>query len=124
MKICAKMFNELNFEPVSISPCCNTRALKIPAFPYSGGEIDLEKYGKHIENVLLDIQSGSNTCKNCPELVEIDGSPHITNGKFHAISINMHRHFCNCKCCYCNLWQYADKGMGYNILPALKSLKE
>lgn len=117
------MFHELNFEPNAISPCCNTRALAIPKFSYNGGSVDLGKYAEHLENTLVEIGEGSEICKNCPELVEIDGVPNITGGKFGAISINMHRHFCNCKCVYCNLWHAREKGAPYDILPALASLK-
>lgn len=123
MKYCEKLFSELNLEPDRLSPCCNTKALRIPAFPYSGGPIDMRAYGAHIQKTVNEIQGGSQVCDRCPELLTKDGSLTATL-VFRAVSINMHRFFCNCRCEYCNLWQQGHKGYGYDPLPALQSLKE
>ena len=123
MKFCSKLLKEINFEPEYLSPCCQTRNVKIPAFPYAGGEIDLNAYARHIEKILEGIQADAEDCRNCPELVETDALPG-SNGQFRAVSINMHRYFCNCKCTYCSLWKHPQKGPGYEVLPGLKSLYE
>lgn len=122
MKFCHNLVSELNFEPHCISPCCNTRALKIPKFSYEGGQVDLDAYARHIENVARDMQREHGVCAGCPQLEECGELKNIGGG-FDAISINMHRHFCNCKCVYCDLWSQPDKSRGYDILPALQSLK-
>lgn len=125
MKYCHNLLNDINFEPASLQPCCNTRALKVPSFPYSGGPVNLRAYADHIARTLSEIQTAGDVCKGCPKLMDIDQDFLGVNGaKFKTVSINMHRHFCNCRCVYCDLWQHGDKGYGYDILPGLKSLRE
>lgn len=124
MKICYQMLNDINFEPSHISPCCNTRNLRVPTFPYTGGPIDGEAYASHINKVLAEIQGGSNLCAGCPDLVETGQSSLSCDLKFRAVSFNQHRHFCNCQCVYCNLWNKRQTGKPYDPLPALQSLAE
>lgn len=124
MKICKNLFNAINFEPDSIQPCCDTRALKVPAFPYSGGPVDMRAYAAHIQNVADAIQNDAQLCRGCPELHAFDGRQFDAELSFSSISINMHRYFCNCRCSYCGLWNQPHKGLGYDILPGIKSLRE
>lgn len=123
MKFCHHLLKDINFEPSSLTSCCNTRALKIPAFHYEGGSVNLDAYARHIETTIATIQTGDSVCKGCPELVETELPP-AANGKFFTVSINMHRHFCNCRCSYCHLWQKKDAERPYSVLPGLKSLHE
>ncbi|MDE5833829.1 MAG: radical SAM protein [Desulfovibrio sp.] len=123
MKFCEKLFNEINFEPHSLSPCCNTENTRIPAFPYEGGEIDLNEYAKHIAACVEELQGETDLCKGCSHLAEIPGFPRMT-GQFTDVLINMHRYFCNSKCVYCGYWQHPQKGKGYDPLPGLKSLRK
>lgn len=120
---CPKLFRDINFEPNALTPCCNTRSLVIPAFPYHGGSIDLEAYGKHILKTINDIQQNKPVCKNCPELITAT-LPDQLNCKFKSISLNMHRHYCNCCCVYCSLWDVSSKTAPYDPLPGLISLHE
>lgn len=124
MKICKKLFNAVNFEPACLQPCCDTRALKVPAFPYSGGPVDMRAYAAHIQNVADELQHGGQMCRGCPELLTFDGRQFDAYLAFSSISVNMHRYFCNCKCTYCDLWNQPQKGLGYDILPGIKSLRE
>lgn len=123
MKYCSKLFNDINFEPRALAPCCQTGSNPIPLFPYEGGAIDLDAYAEHVAKTFEQIQNGGEACKNCPELREVKYIPQMS-GKFSAISINMHRYFCNCKCVYCNYWKHPERGKGYNVLPGLVSLKD
>ena len=62
-------------------------------------------------------------CAGCPDLQELTDSEQILTGvgiSFKTISINKHRHLCNCRCVYCSLWQGASDS--YEILTPLKSL--
>lgn len=122
MKICDKIFSELNLEPEHISPCCNVRSLKVPVFPYSGGPINMRAYSDFLQKTINELQNEGPVCRGCPELYETsEGAAAI---RFRAVSINMHRYFCNCKCVYCRLWQHRKKAAPYDPLPALRSLKE
>lgn len=124
MKYCSRLLNEINFEPSALQSCCNIRALKVPAFPYNGGSIDLGAYANHIGSVLQEIQAGGDTCKGCPELVDLQPESMRMRAKFSAVSINMHRFFCNCRCSYCGLWRHKEKGYGYDVFPGLRSLHD
>lgn len=123
MKICPKLFNELNFEAASLNPCCNTRALKIPNYEFHGGKIDMAAYAAYIQRIAGQIQENGPICRGCPELIDTAGSGAFRM-LFGAISINMHRHYCNCKCVYCGLWNKKDKKPPYEVLTPLKSLQE
>lgn len=124
MKLCPILLNNINFEPDHISPCCNTRGLKVPKFPYSGGPVDGEAYVAHINRVLAEIQSGGDTCAKCPDLIATDENHISQDLKFDAVSFNQHRHFCNCKCVYCGLWKTRQDKAPYDPLPALVSLEK
>lgn len=124
MKYCTKLFEEINFEPSSLQPCCNIRKMKIPTFPYHGGPVDMTAYVDHLQKICDELQKRETAlCKGCPEL-------HTQKGiierdvQFKAVTINMHRFFCNCKCNYCSLWKHSEKGIPYSILPGLRSLHE
>lgn len=121
MKYCYKLFYEINFEPACLSPCCNTQNIAVPEFAYAGGPIDLQAYAGHIQKTFDEIQRDGKVCKGCSDLGEIGEFPGMS-GKFNAVSLNMHRHFCNCKCSYCDLWQVRQPNMGYDPLPGLISL--
>lgn len=123
MQFCDKLLTEINFEPHALSPCCNTGNREIPAFPYNGGPIDLSAYARHIEDTISSLQADTTLCRNCSHLKNVDQLPGMS-GQFSAVSINMHRFFCNCKCVYCGLWKTPEKGKGYDVLPGLKSLAE
>lgn len=120
MKYCNKMFHDLNFEPHSISPCCNTQNIIIPSMPYEGGPIDLRAYGECVSNAFEEIQAGGKICRGCGELA--DGPRPASHGLFHSISLNMHRYLCNCRCVYCTLWTHKIEPV-YDVVPGLKSLK-
>lgn len=120
MKYCSKLFHDINFEPSALSPCCNTENTKVPAFLYSGGEIDMEAYASHVMESFAKMQTGA-LCGRCGSLTETDSEPEFT-GKFNSVSLNMHRFYCNCKCRYCDFWRHPEKGKGYDPLPGIKSL--
>ncbi len=125
MRFCKQLINDINFEPRGIQPCCNTRALRVPSMPYDGGPLDVAAYQNHISEIIQGLQTDSPWCRGCPELEVIDiGS---ANGvrldmKFKSVSINMHRHICNCKCVYCDLW--GKSSSCYQVLPGIQSLHE
>ena len=125
MKFCYKFLTDINFEPSCIQPCCNVHGIIVPQFEFHGGAVNMKDYTKFIEECLENIQSGSSICKGCPELYDIDESKllgKIISTKFNAVSFNMHRYLCNCRCTYCDLWK--KNQVGYKILPALKSLQD
>jgi sulfatase maturation enzyme AslB (radical SAM superfamily) len=123
MRTCSFITNDLNFEPDSIQPCCNVRALRVPSFPFSGGPLNLPDYLLHLKNVIAELQEHTSLCCNCPHLEEIDvpeTQTVVAEVFFRTVSLNMHRRRCNCKCVYCSLWR--EKGPVYAVLPALRSL--
>lgn len=121
MKFCAKLCNDINFEADAIQPCCNVHNTRVPRFAYNGGPVDIGKYASHIQSVAYELQSGTDLCKGCPDLVELDESKDFDIGiDFKNILINMHRHMCNCRCTYCSLWKTVKHS--YPVLPGLKSL--
>jgi pyruvate-formate lyase-activating enzyme len=123
MKFCSYLVRDINFEPDAIQPCCNTRALRrLPRFPFSGGPVDIAAYERHIEICLEELQQSGDLCRGCPELRELDnaGESLRLNARFQTVSFNMHRHLCNCRCVYCELWKKSSAA--YEVLPAVKSL--
>ena len=125
MRICAKLFNDINFEPDAVQPCCNVHWIRVPRFPFNGGPLDMQAYAEHIGSVMDELQHSGPLCQGCPDLQEHDlGQNRNVCILFRTVSINMHRYQCNCRCVYCDLWQHAEKGSGYPILPALQSLAE
>lgn len=125
MKLCPMLFNDINLEPASLQPCCDVHGCEVPAFPFSGGKVDMRAYTAHIADSIRRIQEkDSPLCRGCPSLVEIpDTGPLNLKIEFHSVSINPHRYLCNCKCVYCELWKH-PKPLSYPILPVLKSLAE
>lgn len=125
MKYCRYLNNDLNLEPDALQPCCNIRGIGVPRFSFSGGEVDMAAYRRHIMDTLAAMQESKGMCSGCPEAVDIDLPPNARLGleiRFRTISINKHRHLCNCRCVYCTLWhKTADS---YAVLPVLQSLKE
>lgn len=121
MKYCTKLFEELNFEPASLQPCCNVRGIRTPNFPYSGGPIDMPAYVEHIQKISDELQSGGALCRGCPDLRTASGFAEFALS-FKALSVNMHRFFCNCKCVYCSLWNTPGRKIPYSVLPGLQSL--
>jgi len=125
MKFCSYLTGDINFEPASIQPCCNTRGLgAVPSLPFTGGRVDMRAYKEHIRAVFYVLQNGGPLCAGCPNLqvLEPDLVKTVLGGGilFRTVSMNQHRHLCNCRCVYCTLWQKPSQG--YAILPALKSL--
>lgn len=125
MNFCTKLTSEINFEPSSIQPCCDVHKIEVPQFPFRGGYLDMDAYAKHLVMVLNRLQDNNDKlCRPCPQLVKnTNQSSHAINVYFQAVSINMHRHLCNCRCVYCKLWQ-THKNDGYPILPVLQSMEE
>lgn len=124
MKICARMFNEINFEPNALSPCCDVHGLETPRFSYDGGPVPLKDYAAYIAGIATGTGKNNNICQGCPELEELDNGSNNIYMNFSAISFNMHRFLCNCKCTYCGLWNKRELGTGYDPLPAITSLWE
>jgi sulfatase maturation enzyme AslB (radical SAM superfamily) len=121
MKFCSFLTNDINFEPTGLQPCCNTRALAhVPLFPFSGGAVSLPAYAEHIANVGVALQRSGPLCAGCPELRETGCEELSAALLFRTVSLNQHRHLCNCRCVYCDLWKTPSHA--YEILPALKSL--
>lgn len=123
MKFCLNLCNDINFEPDAVQPCCNVHAIAVPRFPFTGGRLDMAAYARHIQNVVEQLQKGGAVCRGCPECIEIN-APQDSAARlpFRSVSINMHRHLCNCRCVYCDLWR--GHGAGYAILPVLRNLEE
>ena len=127
MKVCNMLFNDLNFEPDALQPCCNIRGIQVPRLAYQGGPVDMAAYRAHIAETLTRLQSDYPLCAGCPELQDAEGDMPTDAGRyvrFRTVSLNQHRFFCNCRCVYCDLWQGKDKERPYDILPALQSLVE
>lgn len=123
MKYCPSLTRDINFEESAITPCCNTRGLKIPAFEFHGDPVDMDAYALYLQQVSNEIQKGGPVCRGCPQLIEAPGA---TDAElcFATVSINMHRFYCNCKCVYCDLWKPRQKKRPYSILPPLRSLHD
>ncbi len=127
MKICNMLFNDLNFEPDALQPCCNIRDIAIPRFTFHGGRVDMAAYRAHIADVFARLQHDDSLCSGCPDLLEGEGDVPEDAGRFvrfRTVSLNQHRFFCNCRCVYCALWQKTDREPPYAVLPALQSLVE
>ena len=125
MKYCKQLFHDLNFEPTDIRPCCDMRRIGIPRVPFSGGNFDMESYFESIKTFFFDLQKDSSPCVGCPSLVSKPTGFSLVM-KFDTISVNQHRHFCNCRCKYCDLWypKYAATSpRPYAIHPVLKQLR-
>jgi sulfatase maturation enzyme AslB (radical SAM superfamily) len=122
MRFCSYLIDDINFEPDAIQPCCNLRELGgVPRFSFAGGEVDMSAYGRHIEKIVGMLQKrDSGMCAGCPELKNIKPQDKMEM-KFHTVSINKHRFFCNCRCVYCDLWE-KKQADPYSILPAIRSL--
>ena len=123
MKLCPMFFNDINLEPDALQPCCDVHGCEVPAFPFSGGKVDMRAYTAHIADCIQRLQEkDSPLCRGCPSLREVpDTEPLNLKIEFRSVSINPHRYLCNCKCVYCNLWKN-PKPLKYPILPVLKSL--
>ena len=124
MNFCSSLVHDINFEPTAVQPCCDVHGVEVPRFPFTGGRLDMAAYAAHVEKSFQRLQArGDRLCRNCPELREIpDNCAGNMRILFQTVSINMHRHLCNCKCVYCSLWR--GKGKGYPIVPVLQSLHE
>ena len=124
MKICPLLFGDLNMEPTALQPCCDVHGGEVPAFPFSGGALDLRAYAAHIGRCMDRLQhEGDELCRGCHKLVEIPGDSLSELAlQFRTVSINVHRYLCNCKCVYCDLWKHRERGVGYPVLPVLESL--
>lgn len=126
MKFCPMLFRDINLEPASVQPCCDVHGCEVPAFPFSGGRLDMRAYAAHVGNSVRRLQEEDDRlCQGCPQLGDIP--PAALAGmtpRFRSVSINTHRYLCNCKCVYCNLWKHRDRGTGYPVLPVLRSLAE
>lgn len=124
MKFCTYLCNDINFEPAAVQPCCNVHAVAVPRFQFTGGTLNMKSYAKHIQDVVVKLQTKDTLCQMCPELYSLDESQNNITARilFKTVSINMHRYLCNCKCTYCNYWQ--DNRKSYPILPVLQSLFE
>ena len=124
MKFCSMLYRDINLEPASVQPCCDVHGCKVPTFPFSGGKLDMQAYTTHVENCVRRLQEkDDHLCEGCPQLGDIP--PQALDGvtpQFRSVSINTHRYLCNCKCVYCNLWKHRERGIGYPVLPVLKSL--
>ena len=125
MNFCHNLCRDINFEPTSVQPCCDVHGIEVPTFHFQGGRLDMAAYARHIESVFSRLQTdGDKLCRGCPQLETFPNTQRLdVRMLFRTVSINMHRHFCNCHCVYCNLWQKHTND-GYLILPALQSLDE
>lgn len=125
MKSCPMLTRDINLEPAALQPCCNVHGCEVPAFPFSGGMVDMQAYTAHIADCIRRLQGKDDLlCHNCPSLRDVpDAKTQDLNIEFKTVSINPHRYLCNCKCVYCDLWKNGGRGgIGYPILPVLKSL--
>jgi len=126
MRFCSYLTDDINFEPASIQPCCNTRGLgAVPSLPFGGGPVEMRRYTEHIRAAIDALQKGGPLCAGCPNLqvLEPDKAEDVLKEgiRFRTVSMNQHRHLCDCRCVYCTLWQKPSKE-SYAILPALESL--
>ena len=72
MKFCKMLFRDINFEPTAIQPCCNTHALQVPMYTYSGEDIDINDYEKFIRKIFNSLQYKTKICHGCPNLIDVD----------------------------------------------------
>ena len=123
MLFCSKLVRELVFEERALQPCCNTHGITVPSFAFDGAEVDMEAYTNHIAAVAQEIQrQNPNVCAGCPDLVHLSHSLCVPELRFAALSLNHHRHVCNCRCVYCDLWKPGQHPRPFAILPAIQSL--
>jgi molybdenum cofactor biosynthesis enzyme MoaA len=122
---CTKLVRDLVFEERALQPCCNTHNIAVPSFPFAGGAVDMAAYTRHIGAVAQEIQrQNPQICAGCPDLVPLSQSVHVPELQFSVISLNHHRHVCNCRCVYCDLWKPGHHPRPFAILPALRSLHD
>ena len=125
MLFCSKLVRELVFEERALQPCCNTHAIQVPSFPFEGGAVDMEAYTRHVAAIAQEIQQQNpRVCAGCPDLVPISHSVCVPELRFAVLSLNHHRHICNCRCVYCDLWKPGKHPRPFAILPAIQSLHE
>ena len=123
MKYCSHLFNDINFEPDAIQPCCGYVPQGMPRYPFMGGKVDMQAYNRHIHQSLMELQVSNKLCLGCELLQEI--APRDLGSvtpRFRTVSINKQRYGCNCRCVYCDFWE--KRVDSYDILPVLKSLHE
>lgn len=122
MKYCPRLFYEINFEPDCIQPCCDVQGIKVPRYPFTGGEVDMADYTRFVGHVLEKMQDGS-LCAGCHELKEVEDTNLDLIFSIQAVTFNQHRYRCNCKCTYCNLWNNKKRGEpAYSVMPAIAAL--
>ncbi len=129
MKFCRFLFEAINFEPTAIQPCCDVHLIGVPKFTFGGGPLDVDAYRSHINDTFWALQEHSDTCANCPHLIdaEITFDDENSNNvgkyvKLRTVSFNQHRYYCNCRCVYCDLWSKKEQAPVYSVLQSVKSL--
>ena len=125
MLFCSRFVRELVFEERALQPCCNTHSIAVPSFSFAGGAVDMEAYTRHIASVAQEVQKQNpKVCAGCPDLVPLSHSVCVPKLRFAVLSLNHHRHICNCRCVYCDLWKPGQHPRPIAILPAIQSLYE
>ena len=85
----------------------------------------MEAYTRHIASVAQEVQKQNpQVCAGCPDLVPLSHSVCVPKLRFAVLSLNHHRHICNCRCVYCDLWKPGQHPRPIAILPAIQSLYE
>ncbi|MDL2267375.1 radical SAM protein [Desulfovibrio sp. OttesenSCG-928-G15] len=121
MKFCAKLLTEINFEPDAIQPCCDVQKIKVPRFPFSGGEFNVADYVAFLQDAVRKVQTGE-LCAGCSMLKDAEDTAG-QQFRLAAVTFNQHRFRCNCKCVYCSLWNHQRREeTTYSVLPAITSL--
>ncbi|MDR1243145.1 MAG: radical SAM protein [Deltaproteobacteria bacterium] len=126
MKFCNQLPANLNIEPGLLLPCC-IGGERAPSIPFSGGALNVAAYKDFIRLVVDILQADAAVCRGCASLFETDEIPGpgvYDDIRFKLVTINHHRHFCNCKCVYCPFWGTGDKKKLPDILPTIRSLME
>jgi len=125
MRFCSKFVHDINFEERALQPCCNVHNSIVPKFPFNGYKVNMDVYTHYIEKVIDEVQMNSpHVCNGCPELVDIPHYSGIKKIMFSTLSLNHHRHLCDCRCVYCDLWKPGRHPRPFAILPPIMSLHD
>lgn len=125
MRFCSKFVHDINFEERALQPCCNVHNSIVPKFPFNGYKINMDVYTHYIEKVIDEVQMNSpHVCNGCPELVDVPHYNGIKKITFSTLSLNHHRHLCDCRCVYCDLWKPGRHPRPFAILPPIMSLHD
>jgi sulfatase maturation enzyme AslB (radical SAM superfamily) len=106
-----------------ISPCCPGTRYHPPSLKYNGGEFPYEVVRQSRLEAVIQNQSGTPACGDCPHLLRgkpINLGPQFAT-KFKNVTFD---HFmnCNCRCSYCDAWKNESPSPLYHLLDTITQM--